>query len=184
MLLIFFIILGVALVGFGIALVSFYAETRFVSFLLSLIYNIAILAAILFFPIIIGWSLVDQLTFIQRAPTSIVQGKITSITIEAPGTEDASCQAHIQFVAHDEQRIEIINPLSDTTKMGETYCDGRVGDSMKVAYHIADPHDARVIPPRGFLLGNLGVIVAFIFVSLGSGFLALRSLQSVWFEHL
>src|SRR5205823_5542522 len=101
----------------------------------------------LLFLVLISWFLVDQLTFMQRAPTTIVQGKITSITIDSPGSDDASCHARVQFYTNHKQSIEIINSLSSTTGMGITHCNGQVGDVVNVAYHITDPHDARVIPP-------------------------------------
>ena len=63
--------------------------------------------------------------------------------------------------------------------MSATQCGGQVGDVVNVAYHINDPHDARIIPPGGFLLGNWVGVAAFIGILLGGGFVTLKAFRTI-----
>lgn len=143
--------------------------SRFFSFLFCL-------GMTLLFLICIGSYLIDQLTFVQRAPTAFVKGVMTKVTLDSSGPDDdASCNALVKFSPKQKHSREISYGLSSWSFLGLTNCNGQVGDVVDVAYHIADPNDARVLPPGGFLLGNWIWFIALIFVLLVGGTLTWSS---------
>ena len=77
----FLMYFSAALLGLGLILGIFFIRSRLGPTLFCL-------GATLLFLVCISWFLVDQLTFMQRAPTIIVKGKITSITIDSTGSSD------------------------------------------------------------------------------------------------
>jgi hypothetical protein len=125
-------------------------------------------------------ALIDQLTFTQRSPSAFVKGTVTrqetsyqasttscstnpSYTSPDGGVQytttcttsgpTSTCDAYVQFYTHQNQRIEIEGP-----------CYAQQDGQVDVAYHLDNPHDARVIPPNGFLLGNWPLFIALIFL--------------------
>jgi len=127
----------------------------------------------------IGWSLLDRFTFMQRAPTAIVKGKILDVTFSPPRytcsssssgdgpptshcdyDSSDSCNARVQFSTNQEQRREIIYQSGQDTL---SECRKQVGKMIDVAYYIADPRDARVPPPEVSLLEMMSDIFLILF---------------------
>jgi hypothetical protein len=128
------------------------------------------LSMFLFVLSLIGWHLIDELTFVQHAPTAIVKGTITQVTtkeILTPSNHYETCDALITFSPYQKHSIEFSSDIS---------CDSKVGDIVSVAYHIADPNDARVIPPGGFLLRGWVLFVVIIVFLLVGGAIA----RTIW----
>ncbi len=116
------------------------------------------LGGTLFLLFYIGADLIDQLTFVQCAPTTIVKGVITEVTSTPSSLGEVTCHAIIKFFINQNRSGEISDVQSSTN------CSGNVGDVVDVAYHLADPSDARIIPPGGFLLGNWIMFLSIILV--------------------
>jgi len=103
----------------------------------------------LLFFVIVSY-LIDRSTFVQRAPTAFTKGKIISVT-DARSGDGYSCTTLVQFSPDHKQSIEI---SADGGDADEDKCNGYRGNVVDVAYHIANPHDARVMSPGGFSLGE------------------------------
>lgn len=80
----------------------------------------------LLFLIGIGETLIDQLTFVQRAPTAIVKGVVTK-------TDSVACYDTVKFPATKRRSIEILyEPSSWSLSIGPvSYSEcGNVGDTV------------------------------------------------------
>lgn len=134
-------------------------------------------ALALLFLAIIGWHILDQVTFAWRAPTTFTNGTITNVTVDY----DDLCHTLVRFPTGPDTSENFSAPLtswSSSLEIGpfetsSVQCNGHISETVSVAYHPSDPKNARLVPPGGFWLGNWPLFVAFLLIFLIGGSLVI-----------